>query len=83
VRRDHAAGDAVAVVALGGGRAVGDGADRGAAALHAISEYVAAMPGVVHEVRYQVGGGGTWLSHVVDAAFLRAWLHHPHFHMIG
>ncbi|HEX6676673.1 MAG TPA: DUF6368 family protein, partial [Actinomycetes bacterium] len=63
------------------GRAVGDGADRGAAAPHAISEYVAAMPGVVHEVRYQVEGG-TWLYHVVDAAFLRAWLHHPHFHMI-
>lgn len=41
-----------------------------------------ALPGRLAEVSYDTGGGGRWLRHVGDAAFLQAWLRHPDFHLI-
>jgi hypothetical protein len=40
------------------------------------------MPGRIVSFPYETARGTTWASHVADAAFLRAWLAHPDFHMI-
>jgi hypothetical protein len=40
------------------------------------------MPGRIVSIPYETGGDSTWAFHVADAAFLRAWLAHPNFHMI-
>jgi hypothetical protein len=39
---------------------------------------VEGVPGRVVGLR----SGPEWVTHVADAAFLRAWLTHPHFHMV-
>ncbi|MFE7590823.1 DUF6368 family protein [Kitasatospora sp. NPDC057512] len=41
-----------------------------------------ALPGRLSEVSYDTWGGGRWLRHVGDAAFLEAWLQHPDFHLV-
>jgi hypothetical protein len=61
---------------------VSDRDQRTTASLEAISRYVTAMPGTVHEAYYDLSEHQIWVWHVVDAAFLRAWLQHPDFHMI-
>ena len=63
-------------------RLVDDPDQRTEGALTAISAYVTAMPGTVHEMYYDIDERQIWVSHLVDATFLRAWLRHPHFHMI-
>ncbi|HYF61422.1 MAG TPA: DUF6368 family protein [Herpetosiphonaceae bacterium] len=40
------------------------------------------MPGRIVSFPYETARGTIWASHVADAAFLRAWLAHPDFHMI-
>lgn len=50
--------------------------------LASIHAAVAALPGTVHEFRYQTWRGTPWVSHVGDTEFLAAWLNHPRFHMI-
>src|SRR4051812_18521237 len=40
------------------------------------------FPGVVVELAYETGTGRTWVYHVADNTFLRAWLAHPDFRMI-
>ena len=52
-----------------------------AEALRIISAYMHAMPGRVIEITY-LTSGDHWVYHIVDTAFLRAWLRHSHFHMI-
>jgi hypothetical protein len=61
---------------------VSDPGQRTADSLEAISSYVTAMPGTVHEIYYDLSEHQIWVWHIVDVAFLRAWLHNPHFHMI-
>jgi hypothetical protein len=61
---------------------VSDPDQRTAASLEAISRYVTAMPGTVHEIYYDLSEHQIWVWHIVDVAFLRAWLHNPRFHMI-
>jgi hypothetical protein len=43
---------------------------------------LAGMPGKLVALPYQTARDTTWVSHYGDAAFLRAWLTHPRFHMI-
>jgi hypothetical protein len=50
--------------------------------LEEISAFVRPMPGRVFEQYYTVPPDRRWVSHMVDTTFLRAWLQHPHFHMI-
>ena len=50
--------------------------------LEEIHEFVQGLPGKVIEVLYGEEVGKPWVYHIVDATFLRAWLQHPHFHMI-
>jgi Family of unknown function (DUF6368) len=50
--------------------------------LEEISAFVHAMPGRVLERYYTVSPDRRWVSHMVDTTFMRAWLEHPHFHMI-
>ncbi len=40
------------------------------------------MPGIVHEIYYDIDDHNIRVAHVVDVAFLRAWLRHPAFHMV-
>ncbi len=53
-------------------------------AIEEIHEFVQSQPGRVIEVLYEVSPWpwDTWVYHIVDTAFLRAWLKHPYFHMI-
>lgn len=51
-------------------------------ALNEIWQYVSSFPGQVRQIRYQTGGGYTWVHHIVDETFLRAWLASPNFHLI-
>jgi len=46
------------------------------------SEMVEGISGKAVSIKYEVGNGRTWAYHVADAAFLKAWLEHPNFHMI-
>lgn len=50
--------------------------------LQEISAYVRAMAGTVYEIEYTTASDHRWVSHIVDIAFLQAWMRHPHFHMI-
>jgi hypothetical protein len=50
--------------------------------LDEMSAYVRAMPGSIHEIEYTAAAGHRWVSHIVDVAFLQAWMEHPRFHMI-
>jgi Family of unknown function (DUF6368) len=50
--------------------------------LEEISAYVQAMPGKVYEIYYETESNGRWVYHIVDTAFMRAWLNHPRFRMI-
>lgn len=50
--------------------------------LEEISAYVHGMTGRVYEVYYETGRKTRWVFHIVDTTFLRAWMDHPHFHMI-
>jgi hypothetical protein len=50
--------------------------------LEEIHQFVQGLPGKVIEVPYGEETGKPWVFHIVDATFLRAWLQHPHFHMI-
>ena len=52
------------------------------ARLQEISAYVRAMPGTVYEIEYMTSPDRCGVSHIVDIAFLQAWMRHPHFHMI-
>jgi hypothetical protein len=47
-----------------------------------ISAFVQGMPGKVYEIYYETARETQWVYHIVDTTFLRAWLNHPHFHMI-
>jgi hypothetical protein len=47
-----------------------------------VQTFTAGMPGKAVAVPYLTVGGREWAAHAVDAAFLRAWLRHPDFHMI-
>jgi hypothetical protein len=40
------------------------------------------MPGRIAAIPYQTASGRTWVSHVCDCEFMRAWLQHPDFYMI-
>lgn len=40
------------------------------------------IPGKIVSIEYYTPNGRTWAYHVADATFLKAWLKHPHFHMI-
>lgn len=46
------------------------------------SAYVRAMPGTVYEIEYTASEGHRWVSHIVDRAFLQAWMKHPGFYMV-
>jgi hypothetical protein len=50
--------------------------------LDEMSAYVRAMPGTIYEIEYTAAAGHRWVYHMVDVAFLQAWIEHPHFHMI-
>ena len=50
--------------------------------LDEMSAYVRAMPGNIYEIEYTAAAGHRWVYHMVDVAFLQAWIEHPHFHMI-
>lgn len=43
---------------------------------------VEGLPGRVVGLRSEPQPGLEWVAHVADAAFLRAWLEHPQFHMV-
>lgn len=51
-----------------------------------IEPYVAAMaaelPGTLLAMPYKTVSNRIWATHVGDVPFMRAWLHHPLFHMI-
>lgn len=51
-----------------------------------IRDFVYKIEGKICEIEYEVGEGEgegrKWIYHVVDIAFLKNWLKHPHFHMI-
>lgn len=47
-----------------------------------ISAFVHSMPGQVYEIYYETASNGRWVHHIVDAAFLRAWMKHPNFYMV-
>jgi hypothetical protein len=40
------------------------------------------LPGIAIELPYNTGTERSWVYHVADTTFLRAWLAHPEFHMI-
>jgi hypothetical protein len=50
--------------------------------LDEMSAYVRAMPGNIYEIEYTAAAGHRWVYHIVDVAFLQAWMEHPRFHMI-
>lgn len=50
--------------------------------LEETSAYVRAMPGNVYEIEYTAAAGHRWVWHIVDRAFLQAWMKHPRFRMI-
>jgi hypothetical protein len=50
--------------------------------LEDVSAFVHTIPGQVFEHFYTTWGGEPWVSHYVDLEFFRAWLEHPHFHLI-
>jgi hypothetical protein len=50
--------------------------------LDEMSAYVRAMPGSIYEIEYTAAAGHRWVYHIVDVAFLQAWMEHPRFHMI-
>lgn len=50
--------------------------------LEEISAFVHAIPGRVFELYHTTRSDRRSVSHLVDTTFLRAWLEHPHFHMI-
>ncbi len=47
-----------------------------------VHAYAQSLPGRVIEVLYEVDMVRLWVYHIVDAAFMRAWLKYPNFHMI-
>ena len=47
-----------------------------------VESFTDAMPGIAVARPYIVSADREWASHVVDTAFLEAWLHHPEFRMI-
>ncbi len=47
-----------------------------------VTSMVAGLPGRLYCVPYLTAKGRTWAYHVADAEFMRAWLEHPHFHMV-
>lgn len=49
--------------------------------LKEIHIYVNAMPGKMYAHKYTTAAGHRWVSHIVDTAFLRAWMEHPNFYM--
>jgi hypothetical protein len=50
--------------------------------LEEISAFVQGMPGKVYEIYYETARKTPWVHHIVDMTFLRAWMSHPHFHMV-
>lgn len=50
--------------------------------LEEIHTHVTAMPGIVYEIEYTAAAGHRCVSHIVDVAFFRAWMAHPHFYMV-
>ena len=51
--------------------------------LEAARAYVADRPGQTVEIHYQTWSGDSWIYHLVDAEFLRAWLDDPDFQLNG
>ena len=49
--------------------------------MEAVRRYVDGRPGLIREVAYSLAVGGTWIYHLVDSRFLRAWLQDPDFHL--
>jgi hypothetical protein len=49
-----------------------------------VEQYVKelSLPGRIFHMYYSTGSDTTWIYHLVNPDFLRAWLQHPHFHMI-
>jgi hypothetical protein len=49
-----------------------------------VEQYVKelSLPGRIFHMYYLIGENTTWIYHLVDPDFLRAWLQHPDFHMI-
>jgi hypothetical protein len=43
---------------------------------------VRGFPGTIWELPYQTANGKSWVYHVADAPFLRAWMAAPQFHMV-
>lgn len=50
--------------------------------LEEIRAFLAPFPGRLREIAYEVNEARSWVYHIADAEFLRAWLAHPRFHMI-
>ncbi len=52
--------------------------------VEAVEQYVQelSLPGRVFHMYYITARNTIWIYHLVDPDFLRAWLQHPHFHMI-
>lgn len=50
--------------------------------LHEVSAYVHSIPGTVYEIYYETPRHTRWVSHIVDATFLCAWMNYPNFYMI-
>ena len=50
--------------------------------LEEVSAFVHGFPGTVHEWLYEKEDGRVWVHHFVDAAFMRAWLRHPGYHLV-
>jgi hypothetical protein len=63
-------------------RVASDPGQRTLGSLEAISQDVAAMPGTVHQLFYDVSDCPIWVRHIVDATFPRSRLRHPHFHIV-
>ena len=50
--------------------------------LDEIRAYVKAMPGSIYEIEYVTAADHRSIFHIVDVAFLQAWMEHPNFRMI-
>ena len=57
-------------------------ADDRSVTLKATSAFVRQFPGRVLERSFGNEAEWPWVSHMVDAEFMRAWLLHPDFHLI-
>jgi hypothetical protein len=56
--------------------------DFGGALISHLTGNLQGLPGRVCTIPYITGLGEAWVSHIADADFFEAWLHHPGFHLI-